>query len=122
MTARIERNMGVGAGRAHGVGPGIDDDATAPVVVRHPEGELEHEAQELNAESLPLHRLVDPKPGEPEDRQGVPRQLLARAGRQPVDLNVGGGDGGKTKHAPVVDGDIGDAQVRSTSQSSNARS
>jgi len=95
----------------YGVGLGINDDANAPVVVRHSEGELEHEAKELNAESLALRRLIHPKPREPEHRQGVPRQLLARSGRQPVDLDVGGGDSGKAKDTPVLDGHICDPQV-----------
>src|SRR5438046_49712 len=55
LIARMERNMGVGA--------------HAPVVVRHPEGELQNEAEELNAEPLALRRPIDPKPREPEHRQ-----------------------------------------------------
>jgi len=72
---------------------------------------LEHQAKELNAESLALRQLIDAKPRDPQHRQRVPRELLAHAGRQPVDLDVGSGDGCKAKNAPVLDGNIRDAQV-----------
>ena len=96
---------------ADGVRLGIDDDAHATVVVRHREGELEDEAQELKAESLSLRRLVDPESGEPQHGQRIPWQLFMRGSRQLVDLNVGGSDGGKTEDTLTIDGHVGDAQM-----------
>lgn len=42
---------------------GVDDDADAAVVVRHAQREAEHEAQELQAQALPLRWPINAQSG-----------------------------------------------------------
>jgi hypothetical protein len=70
----------------NGFGFGVDKDAGASVVLREPDRELQHEAEELLSQAQPPRGLVDGETREAQDRQGIRRQLLAQRRRQVVDL------------------------------------
>ncbi len=71
--------------------------------------ELQHEAQKLATEALPLERSVHGKARQTKHRQWVVRKLAACRRGQTFDLDVPGRYGGEAENARVFDGDIGDA-------------
>src|SRR3990172_12537758 len=89
----------------------MDAHANAAVVVRHTQGELEHETQELGPQPLASNRPVHRETGEPKHRQGVPWQLPPCSRRQPLDLDMTGGDSREAQNAPVFDGNVRDADM-----------
>jgi hypothetical protein len=65
----------------------------------------------VEAEFLALARLVDGKPSEPQDGQGVLWKLSTSRERQVVNLDVRRRNGCEPQDRSVFDGDVGDAQV-----------
>ncbi len=108
---RLDRDEPVPAVEVHRARLGVNDDAHAPVLAGHPDRELEHEAEQLCAEALALHRLVDREAREPQHRQRVAGEPLACGGRDAVDLDVARRHGGVPEDAPALEGHIGDTHV-----------
>jgi hypothetical protein len=94
-----------------GFGFGVDKDAGASVVLRKPDRELQHEAEELLSQALPTRGLVDGETREAQDWYGVLRQLLAHCPRQVVDLELPRSDGCVSEDTSLVDRDVRAAEM-----------
>lgn len=110
---RFDRNEAVFPVEPNGIRFGVDDDADAPIIVGHPDGQPKHEAQEQSAQPLPLGRLIDAQSRQAENRQRIMRELFPSRRRQLVDLDMSGGNRREAEETAVVDGDVGDAQMMS---------
>ena len=84
----VDGSEAVSTVEVHRVRLRIHTDADAAVVAGHLDGELQDEAQETPAKTLPAGVLINGQARQPEHRQGVARQLLSRGRGKILDLDV----------------------------------